>query len=137
PGDKELKPLNYSKVATDAHVSRLKVKRCILGTTSLLSWCLGKGQNVALVLRDVGVLLIEAQLVQMRFYSAFLRRVAGKRSHKGAAAKVLQLLSMVVPPAVPIASLTFTGNVIIFPEFQLEFVSKTPPRNLLKSLSPP
>ncbi|NWS50884.1 CCD81 protein, partial [Probosciger aterrimus] len=54
PGDKELEPLHYSKVATAARVSRRKARCCILGTTSLLSRCLGKGWNVALILRDVG-----------------------------------------------------------------------------------
>ncbi|NXT96623.1 CCD81 protein, partial [Anhinga rufa] len=54
PGNKELEPMKYAKVATDAFVSRQKVGGCIQGTMSLLSYCLGKGENVALVLRDVG-----------------------------------------------------------------------------------
>ncbi|NXU30032.1 CCD81 protein, partial [Thalassarche chlororhynchos] len=43
PGNKVLEPLKYAKVAVDASVSRRKVEGCILGTTSLLSHCLGKG----------------------------------------------------------------------------------------------
>ncbi|KAM8982816.1 uncharacterized protein PRD47_001029 [Ara ararauna] len=136
-GDKELEPLNYSKVATDAHVSRRQAKRCILGTTSLLSRCLGKGHNVALLLRDVGVLLMEERVVRMRFYPTFLQGIIGKSIHRGDAAKSLPLLGMVVSPVVPIASLTFTGNAIVFPGFELEFGAKPPPRTLLKSLSPP
>ncbi|KAF1596378.1 Coiled-coil domain-containing protein 81, partial [Eudyptes moseleyi] len=54
PGNKELEPLKYAKVATDASVSRRKVESCILGVMSLLSHCVGKGENVALVLRNVG-----------------------------------------------------------------------------------
>ncbi|NWR63628.1 CCD81 protein, partial [Bucorvus abyssinicus] len=54
PGNKELEPLKYSTVAAVASVSRQKVGACIEGTTSLLSRCLGKGENVALVLRHVG-----------------------------------------------------------------------------------
>ncbi|KAM4637281.1 coiled-coil domain-containing protein 81-like [Amazona ochrocephala] len=87
-GDKELKPLSYSKVATDARVSRCQAKRCILGTTSLLSRCLGNGHNVALVLRDVGVLLMEEGVVRMRFYPTFLHGIVGKRIPRGDAAEV-------------------------------------------------
>ncbi|NXQ84580.1 CCD81 protein, partial [Nyctibius grandis] len=54
PGIKELEPLKYAKVATAASVSGLKVEGCTQGTTSLLSQCLGKGENIALVLKDVG-----------------------------------------------------------------------------------
>ncbi|NXK99883.1 CCD81 protein, partial [Mesembrinibis cayennensis] len=115
PGNKELEPMKYSKVAMDAFVSRQKVEDCIQGTTSLLSHCLGKGKNVALVLRDMGVLLIEERRVQMKFYPDFLERISAKRIQEGAAFKVPQLLDMVVSRVVPIASLTFTGCVIIFP----------------------
>ncbi|KAM6032697.1 uncharacterized protein LJ206_002209 isoform 2-T2 [Theristicus caerulescens] len=136
PGDKVLEPLKYAKVATDASVSRRKVDGCILGTTSLLSHCLGKGENVALVLRDVGVLLIEGKRVQMRFYYDFLKRITGKKVLESAAFKVPQLLDMVLSRMVPIASLTFTGRVIIFPKFELEVVPKPtgwrPPKALRK-----
>ncbi|NXA23622.1 CCD81 protein, partial [Ibidorhyncha struthersii] len=54
PGNKELVPLKYSEVARAAAVPRQKAEGCIQGTTSLLSHCLGKGQNVALVLKEVG-----------------------------------------------------------------------------------
>ncbi|NWR61638.1 CCD81 protein, partial [Bucorvus abyssinicus] len=54
PGHKELEPLKYFKVAAAVSMSRRKVEGCIEGTTSLLSHCLAKGKNVALVLRDVG-----------------------------------------------------------------------------------
>ncbi|KAM4637283.1 coiled-coil domain-containing protein 81-like isoform 1-T3 [Amazona ochrocephala] len=136
-GDKELKPLSYSKVATDARVSRCQAKRCILGTTSLLSRCLGNGHNVALVLRDVGVLLMEEGVVRMRFYPTFLHGIVGKRIPRGDAAESLRLLGLVVSPMVPIASLTSTGNVIVFPEFEQGVGSKRPPRTPLRSLSPP
>ncbi|KAM4637460.1 coiled-coil domain-containing protein 81-like [Amazona ochrocephala] len=135
-GDKELKPLSYSKVATDARVSRCQAKRCILGTTSLLSRCLGNGHNVALVLRDVGVLLMEEGVVRMRFYPTFLHGIVGKRIPRGDAAESLRLLGLVVSPMVPIASLTSTGNVIVFPEFEQGVGSKPPPRTPLRSLSP-
>ncbi|KAK4805306.1 hypothetical protein QYF61_019250 [Mycteria americana] len=80
PGNKELEPLKYAKVAAAASVSRCKVEGCIQGTTSLLSHCLGKGHNVALILKDIGLLLIEGTKVQMKFYYDFLQRLSGKQN---------------------------------------------------------
>ncbi|NXL68778.1 CCD81 protein, partial [Chordeiles acutipennis] len=54
PGNKELEPLKYTKVAKAVFMSWQKTENCIQGTTSLLSHCLEKGENVALVLKDVG-----------------------------------------------------------------------------------
>ncbi|NXU24335.1 CCD81 protein, partial [Thalassarche chlororhynchos] len=54
PSNKELEPFKYAQVAAAASVSRRKVESCIQGTTSLLSYCLGKGENVALILKDIG-----------------------------------------------------------------------------------
>ncbi|NWU85285.1 CCD81 protein, partial [Onychorhynchus coronatus] len=65
--DKQLEPLKYTKVAAQASVSRRKAESCILGTTSLLYHCLAKGESVAFILRDVGVLLIEGRKAHMRF----------------------------------------------------------------------
>ncbi|NWX35409.1 CCD81 protein, partial [Notiomystis cincta] len=59
---RQLEPLKYARVAMEACVSRRKAECCILGTTSLLHHCLEKGVSVALVLRDVGVLLIEGSV---------------------------------------------------------------------------
>ncbi|KAK2510283.1 hypothetical protein Q9233_017896 [Columba guinea] len=78
PGNKELEPIKYSKVAATTSVSRRKVEGCVQGTLSLFSYCLGKGQNVALLLKDIGVLLLEATKVDMRFYHHFLEALAGK-----------------------------------------------------------
>ncbi|XP_074012474.1 uncharacterized protein [Numenius arquata] len=127
PGNKEVEPLKYSKVATVASVSRQKVEACIQGTMSLLSHCLGKGENIALVLKDVGVLLIEGMRVTMKYFNNFLEKMSGKKNLEIAGVKVPQLLDMVVSQAVPLASLTFSGRVIIFPEFELEFVHRPPP----------
>ncbi|KAM6225505.1 uncharacterized protein M6G45_017881 [Spheniscus humboldti] len=133
PGNKELEPLKYAKVATDASVSRRKVEGCILGVTSLLSHCVGKGENVALVLRNVGVLLIEGGRVQMKFYYDFLETLSGKENLAKAVFKVPQLLDMLVSRVAPVASLSFSGRVILFPEFKTELVAKPLPRPLLKT----
>ncbi|NXB20338.1 CCD81 protein, partial [Rhagologus leucostigma] len=116
PGGKKLETLKYAKVAVEASVSRRKAECCILGTTSLLYHCLEKGVSVAFVLRDVGVLLIEGSRVQTRFYLDFLEKVTGERIQDRSTLKALQQLDMVVSQAVPIASLSFTGHVIIFPK---------------------
>ncbi|NXR12828.1 CCD81 protein, partial [Semnornis frantzii] len=54
PGNEELEPLKYSKVVATASVSWWKVECCTKGTMSLLSHCLRKGENVALILKDIG-----------------------------------------------------------------------------------
>ncbi|KFQ74279.1 Coiled-coil domain-containing protein 81, partial [Phoenicopterus ruber ruber] len=127
-GNKELEPLKYTKVAAATSVSGLKVEGCIQGTTSLLSHCLGKGENIALILRNVGVLLIEDMRVQIKFFYNVLERMSGKENLEKDVFKVPQALDMVVSQVVPVASVTFSGRVIIFPEFELEFVPKPPPR---------
>ncbi|CAM9174641.1 unnamed protein product, partial [Bubo scandiacus] len=133
PGNKELEPLKYSKVAAAASVSWQKAEGCIQGTMSLLSYCLGKGENVTFVLRDIGVLLIEGTTVQMKLYYDFLEMLSGKENLEQVIFKVPQLLDMVVPRMVPVASLSFSGHVIIFPELEMEFVHKPPLRALLKT----
>ncbi|XP_068520760.1 coiled-coil domain-containing protein 81-like [Anas acuta] len=83
PGKRELEPLQFPEVAAAASVSWKTVESRIRGTTSLISRTLGKGENIALVLRDVGVLLIEGTKVQMKFYYEFLEMLAGKENlHK-------------------------------------------------------
>ncbi|NXF77063.1 CCD81 protein, partial [Sclerurus mexicanus] len=119
-GDKQLEPLKYSKVAVEASVSRSKAEGCILGTTSLLYHCLGKGESAAFVLRDLGVLLIEGRRAHMRFYPDFLEKMTGEKMtgktiQEKATFKVLQQLDMVVPREVSIASLAFTSRVVVFP----------------------
>ncbi|XP_074710253.1 coiled-coil domain-containing protein 81-like [Strix uralensis] len=133
PGNKELEPLKYSKVAAAASVSRQKAAGCIQGTVSLLSYCLGKGENVAFVLKDIGVLLIEGTTVQMKFYYDFLEMLSGKENLEQVIFKVPRLLDMVVSRMVLVASLSFSGHVVIFPELEMEFVHKPPLRALLKT----
>ncbi|KFZ50829.1 Coiled-coil domain-containing protein 81, partial [Antrostomus carolinensis] len=115
PGNKVVEPLKYIKGAVVAAVSRRKAENCVQGTTSLLSHCLGKGENVALVLRNLGVLLVEGTKVQVKFYYSFLEKLSGKKNLEKAVFKVPQLLDMMVSPMVPVASLTFSGRVIVFP----------------------
>ncbi|XP_021238677.1 coiled-coil domain-containing protein 81-like [Numida meleagris] len=116
PGHKEVEPLKYSEVAAAASVSRQTGKACICGTTSLISRCLRKGENVAFVLKDIGVLFLEGTQVQMKFYYDFLERICGKVTLETAVFKVPWLLDMVVSRVAAVASLTLSGRVIVFPE---------------------
>ncbi|NXP52277.1 CCD81 protein, partial [Heliornis fulica] len=115
-GNKEVEPLKYIEVAAVAGVSRRKAECCIHGVMSLLSQCLGKGENVALVLKDLGVLLMEGWRVQFKFFYGFLEEMVGKETLEKALWKVPQLMDMGVSPMVPVASLTFSGNAIILPQ---------------------
>lgn len=75
-----MQPLKYTEVAAAASVTWQTGKACIFGTTSLVSHCLRKGENIAFVLKDIGVLLIEGTRVQMKFYYDFLERISGKEN---------------------------------------------------------
>lgn len=49
---------------------------------SLFSRCIAQGRNVALILRDIGMLLIEGAQVQMKYYRDFLEVMAGEDTLK-------------------------------------------------------
>lgn len=65
-----------------------KAESCIRGTMALISQCLREGENVALVLRDLGVLLIEGTRVEMKFYYDVLEMLCGKEDLQNAVLKV-------------------------------------------------
>ncbi|XP_032297514.1 coiled-coil domain-containing protein 81-like [Coturnix japonica] len=102
-GHKEVEPLKYTEVASTASVSRHRVETCICSTTSLISHCLRNGENVAFVLKDIGVLFLEGARVQMKFYYDFLEKVCGKASLETAVFKVPWLLDMVVSRVAAVA----------------------------------
>lgn len=137
PGHKEVQPLKYTEVAAAASVTWQTGKACIFGTTSLVSHCLRKGENIAFVLKDIGVLLIEGTRVQMKFYYDFLERISGKENLEKVVFKVPRLRDMVVSRVAAVASLTSCGRVIVFPRFRREFVPKPPPRTARKACHVP
>ncbi|XP_072202570.1 uncharacterized protein [Excalfactoria chinensis] len=132
PGHKEYELVQYTTVAETASVSWEEAESCVRGITSLMAHCLKKGENVTLVLKDVGVLLIEGTRVQMKFYYAFLERLCGKENLEKAVFKIPQLMDMIVSPVAAMSSLTFSGRVIIFPEYVMETMPKPPPRKPIK-----
>ena len=83
-----MEPLKCAEVAAAASVSWQTGEACIYGTTSLVSHCLTKGENIAFVLKDIGVLLIDGTRVQMKYYRNFLERICGKEDLKIALSKV-------------------------------------------------
>ncbi|XP_072217338.1 uncharacterized protein [Excalfactoria chinensis] len=88
PAHRKLELLKCSQVATDASVSRQTAQTCIQSTVSLLSGCLQNGENVAVVLKGVGVLLIDGLSFEMKFYYDFLEKLSGKENFRRAIRKV-------------------------------------------------
>ncbi|XP_071898529.1 coiled-coil domain-containing protein 81 isoform X2 [Anas platyrhynchos] len=129
PGDKLLEPLRYAQIAAATFVSAKRVVGCIQATMSLFSRCIRKGRNVALILKDIGMLLIEGTRVQMKYYHDFLEMMTGKDKLKEALLRVPGMLDLVIPRTATAASLTCSGHVIIFPEFELETAHGTPLRD--------
>uniref|UniRef100_A0A8C3GME9 CCDC81 HU domain-containing protein n=1 Tax=Cairina moschata TaxID=8855 RepID=A0A8C3GME9_CAIMO len=132
PGHKELEPLRLAEVAANAYMSSQRVDSCIQSTMSLMSRCLGKGENVALILKDIGVLLIEGTRVQMKFYYEFVEKLSGKENLQKALFKIPQLMNMVVSRVTPLVSLTSSKHVIVFPEFEMETMPKRTPQDRAK-----
>ena len=91
---RKVEPLKYSKVAAAASLSWQTLRTCIQSTVSLLSGCLQNGENVAVVLKDIGVLLIDGLTFQMKFYYDFLEKLSGKEKFRRAAFKVSCSFSM-------------------------------------------
>ena len=80
--------LKYSEVAAAASVTWQRGKTCIQSTVSLLSGCLKNGENVAFVLKDVGVLLFEGMSFGIKYYYDFLEKLSGKEKFRKVVFKV-------------------------------------------------
>ena len=72
-----MEPLKCARIASDMSVPRQTVEACIEETLRLFSRCLKSGQNVAFVLKDIGMLVIQGNHVKMRFYKSLLQRLNG------------------------------------------------------------
>lgn len=86
PGN--LDSLQTFAVAAVLGLPRCRVEGTLQATMSLLLQCLGTGEDVALVLEDIGVLLVERRKVRMRFYHDFLEAVARKENLENGVFKV-------------------------------------------------
>ncbi|XP_015726409.1 coiled-coil domain-containing protein 81-like isoform X2 [Coturnix japonica] len=85
-----------------------------------------KGRNTALILRDIGMLLIEDAQVQMKYYCDFLEAMSGKVTLKGVLLRVPGVPGSVIPRSAAPAFLTRSGCVIVFPEFELQCIHCVP-----------
>ncbi|XP_072217266.1 uncharacterized protein, partial [Excalfactoria chinensis] len=126
PVDRKVEALKSSQVAAAASVSWKTAQKCIQSTVSLLSSCLQNGENVAVVLKDVGVLLIDGLTFQMKFYYDFLETLSGKENFRRAVRKAPSLLDMGVSRVTPVASLVSSGCLVVLPKFPMELVPSPP-----------
>ena len=76
-GHQHFEQLPYAQIASDNAVSEGTVRLCMERTLRLFRVCLENRKNVALVWRDVGMLIIQGKDVKMRFYTDFLKRLNG------------------------------------------------------------
>ena len=76
-GHQHFEQLPYAQIASDNAVSEGTVRLCMERTLRLFRVCLENRKNVALVWRDVGMLIIQGKDVKMRFYTDFLERLNG------------------------------------------------------------
>ncbi|XP_032305230.1 LOW QUALITY PROTEIN: uncharacterized protein LOC107324591 [Coturnix japonica] len=127
PAHRKVEPLKCSQVVAATSVSRRRARACIQSTVSLLSSCLQNEENIAVVLKDVGVLFIDGLTFQMKFYHDFLEKLSGKANFRRAVRMAPSLLDMGVSRVTPVASLVFSGCLVVLPKFQIELVPKLPP----------
>ncbi|XP_015706897.1 LOW QUALITY PROTEIN: uncharacterized protein LOC107307919 [Coturnix japonica] len=126
PAYRKLEPLKRSQVAADASLSWHIVQASIQNTVFLISSCLKIGEKVAIVLKDIGVIFIDGMTFQMKFYYDFLQKLSGKENLRKAVLKAPWLMKMVMSRVAPVASLSPSGCLVVFPEFQMELVPKPP-----------
>ena len=90
---RKVEPLKYSKAAAVASLSWQTLRTGIQSTVSLLSGCLQNGENVAIVLKDIGVLVIDGLAFRVKFFD-FLEQLSGKEKFRRAAFKVSSSFSL-------------------------------------------
>ncbi|XP_069641923.1 coiled-coil domain-containing protein 81-like [Haliaeetus albicilla] len=88
--------------------------------------CLENRDNVALVWRDVGMLIIQGRDVKMRFYTDFLKRLNGTDQSLQAVLEMPEMRDSVISRHDTAASQTSSGRVIVLPGYKLETVPKMP-----------
>ena len=92
PGRKG-EPLKYCKAATAASLSWETLRTGIQSTVAPLSGCLQNGENVAVLLKDIGILLIDGLAFRVKFFD-FLEQLSGKEKFRRAAFKVSSSFSL-------------------------------------------
>ncbi|PKU38476.1 hypothetical protein llap_11209 [Limosa lapponica baueri] len=113
-------------IASDNAASESTVQLCIQRTTRLFHACLENRKNVALVWRDVDMLIIQRKDIKMTFYIDFLKRLNGTEKMLQAVLEMPQMRDLVVSCQDTAASQTSSGRVIILPGCKLETVPNMP-----------
>ncbi|KAM6115519.1 coiled-coil domain-containing protein 81-like [Phoenicopterus ruber ruber] len=126
PGHQHFEQLPYAQIASDNAVSEGMVQLCMERTTRLFRVCLENRKNVALVWRDVGMLIIQGKDVKMRFYTDFLKRLNGTDKMLQAVLEMPEMRDSVISRHDTAASQTSSGRVIVLPGYELETVPKMP-----------
>ncbi|KAM9662058.1 uncharacterized protein ACIBXB_012125 isoform 2-T5 [Morphnus guianensis] len=126
PGHQHFEQLPYAQIASENAVSEGTVQLCVERTMCLFRVCLENRDNVALVWRDVGMLIIQGRDVKMRFYTDFLKRLNGTDQMLQAALEMPEMRDSVISRHDTAASQTSSGRVIVLPGYKLETVPKMP-----------
>ncbi|XP_040979950.1 caldesmon-like isoform X2 [Aquila chrysaetos chrysaetos] len=126
PGHQHFEQLPYAQIASDNAVSEGTVQLCVERTMRLFRVCLENRDNVALVWRDVGMLIIQGRDVKMRFYTDFLKRLNGTDQMLQAVLEMPEMRDSVISRHDTAASQTSSGRVIVLPGYKLETVPKMP-----------
>ncbi|XP_071659107.1 coiled-coil domain-containing protein 81-like [Patagioenas fasciata] len=126
PGHQDFEQLPYAEIASENAVSEGTVQLYMERTTHLFHACVENGQNVAIIWRDVGMLIVQGKDMKMRFYLHFLERLNGTGKMLQALLEMPEMRDSVISRHDTAASQTSSGRVIVLPWYQLETVPKMP-----------
>ncbi|XP_013797674.1 coiled-coil domain-containing protein 81-like [Apteryx mantelli] len=99
----------------------------------LFSCFLASGNNVALVLKGIGMLVIEGNVVKMKFYKSLLQRLNGSERLVKALLGMPEMRDSVLSGTKTAVSQTHSGCVIVFPTYMLE---TAPRKTLVRAVKP-
>ncbi|XP_071659109.1 uncharacterized protein [Patagioenas fasciata] len=126
PGHQDFEQLPYAEIASENAVSEGTVQLYMERTTHLFHAYLENRKNVAIIWRDVGMLIAEGKEIKKRFYLHFLERLNGAGKMLQALLEMPEMRDSVISRHDTAASQTSSGRVIVLPWCQLETVPKMP-----------
>ncbi|XP_068272051.1 uncharacterized protein [Nyctibius grandis] len=126
PGHRHFEQLPYAQIASDNAVSESTVQLCMERTMRLFRVCLENEKNVALIWRDVGMLIIQGKDLKMKFYTDFLKRLNGTDTMLRAVLKMPEMRDSVISRHDTAASQTSSGRVIVLRGCKPETMPKMP-----------
>ncbi|KAK2525585.1 hypothetical protein Q9966_011320 [Columba livia] len=126
PGHQDSEQLPYAEIASENAVSEGTVQLCMKRTTHLFHACLENRQNVAIIWRDVGMLIVQGKEIKMRFYLHFLERLNGTGKMLQALLEMPEMRDSVISRHDTAASQTSSGRVFVLPWYKLETVPEMP-----------